>query len=97
MLPLRWTLVLVDRGVKELEDCKLSTSIVVRFERDARTMSLVSSFVDMMGAASSRSATEDLKDETLSQGTRDIIQGMVDLDLRRKAVLSSMELQPHLA
>ena len=35
-LMLRWTLVLVDRGVNEPEERKISTSTLVRFERDSR-------------------------------------------------------------
>ena len=46
-------------------------------------MTLASSFMDMTGAASGRIAVEALKDETLSQGARDTIQGMVDLEQSR--------------
>ena len=44
--------VLVDKSMKEAEECKLSTSVLVCFECDARTTSLVSSFMDMTRAAS---------------------------------------------
>ena len=78
-------------------------------------MSLVSSFMDMTGAAAGRIIAEALKEEGLSHGARDAFQGVVDLEqsmghaalhmltlaltldanvklLRRKAVLSAMEL-----
>ena len=57
--------VLVDRGVKEPEDQRRPNSVLTRFERDARTMSLVSSFMDMTGAAAGRIIAEVFKNEDL--------------------------------
>ena len=65
--------VLVDRGVKEPENHKLPTSLLTRFERDARTVSLVSSFMDMSGAVAGRILAEAMKEETLSQGARNAL------------------------
>ena len=59
--------VLVDQGVKDPEERKVTTATLVRFEKDARTMSLIGSFSDMMGAFSARLIKETLEDETLSK------------------------------
>ena len=42
--------VLVDHGGKGPEERKVTTATLVQFEKDARTMSLIGSFSDMMGA-----------------------------------------------
>ena len=62
---------LADLGVKEAEYAKIPTSQVIRFERDAQTMSLIGSFLDMMGASSGRIIEEALKNESLPQEAKD--------------------------
>ena len=59
--------VLVDRGVKEPEERKIPTSTLIRLEKDARTMSLIGSFSDMLGASSRKLIDETLEDESLPQ------------------------------
>ena len=66
--PASFDSVLVDRGVKKPEDHKLPTSLLTWCERDARTMSLVSSCMDMAKAAAGRIIAEALKDKDLLQG-----------------------------
>ena len=63
----------VDGGVKEPDERKINTATLVRFERDARTMSLIGSFIDMTGASASRIIAEALEDESLSQWARDAL------------------------
>ena len=75
--------VLVDRGVKELEERKISTATLIRFERDVRTLSLVGSFADMTGASAAKVINETLKDESLSQRTSDTLTGLADLEVFR--------------
>ena len=75
--------ILVDRGVKEPDERKVSMSTLVRFERDSRTMSLVASFMDMMGAAAGRIISEAMEEESLSQRAKDALQGVADLEKSR--------------
>ena len=63
--------VLVDRGVKETDERKISTSTLIRFEQDSRTMSLVASFMDMTGAAAGRINAEAMEEESSSQRGND--------------------------
>ena len=49
--PAALDLILMDQGIKEPEEHKISTTMLVRFEWDARTMSLIGSFIDVSGAA----------------------------------------------
>ena len=73
--------VLVNRGVKEPKERKVTTATLVQFEKDARTMPLIGSFSEMMGASSSRLIKETLEDETLSKRTRDVLTGLVDMEV----------------
>ena len=75
--------ILIDRGVKEPEERKLNTATLIRFERDARTLTLVGSFSDMAGTTASRVIDETLTDDSLSQQTRDVLNVLVDLDASR--------------
>ena len=52
----------------------------MRFEKDARTMSLIGSFLDMIGASAVKLIKED---KTLSQRTRDSLTGLADLEVSR--------------
>ena len=54
--------------MKELDDRKISTSTLVKFERDSRTMSLVALFMDMMGAAAGRNIKKVREEESTGQG-----------------------------
>ena len=58
-------------------------STLVKFERDSRTMSLVASFMDMIGAATGRIIKETMEEESLSQQAKDALQGMADLEQSR--------------
>ena len=74
---------LADWDVKEPEERKVSTATLVRFEKDARTLSLIGSFADMTGASAVRVIKETLEDDTLSQRTRDALRGLADLEVSR--------------
>ena len=83
----------MDRGIREGDEQKVSTSQLVRFERDARTMSLVSSFMDMTGATANRIIEEALWNKDLPQEAKDALQGVADLEQSRgHAVLHLMRL-----
>ena len=75
--------VLVDRGVKEPEERKIPTSTLARFEKDARTMSLIGSFWDMLGASSMTLIKETLEDESLPKRARGALTGLKDLESSR--------------
>ena len=70
--------ILTDRGVKEPEERKVATA----FERDARTMSLISSFSDMAGAVSDRIIKEALQDD-FPQRFKDILTSLADMEVSR--------------
>ena len=57
--------------------------LLTRFEHDARTMSLVSSFMDMTGVAADRIIGEALKNQDLPQEAKDALQGVADLEQSR--------------
>ena len=83
----------MDRGVEEGDEQKVPTSLLVMFERDARTRSLVSSFMDMTRASAGRIIEEALHNKDLPQEARDALQGMADLEWSRgHAVLHLMTL-----
>ena len=52
--------VLMDMGIKGGDELKVPTSQLVRFECDARTIFLLSSFMDMTGAAVDKIIEESL-------------------------------------
>ena len=65
--------ILSDLGVKESESSPLPTLQVVKFERDAQTLSLIGSFLDMMVASTGRIIQEALKQESLPQEAKDAL------------------------
>ena len=71
--------ILLDRGVKKPDGRKVTTSTLVKFEQDSRTMSLVALFIDMTGAAAGRIIKEGMEEESLSQRAKDALQGVADL------------------
>ena len=75
--------VLADRAVKELEERMVSTTTLVHFEKDTRTMSIIGSFSDMIRASVVKHINETLEDKTLSQQTRDGLTGLADLEVSR--------------
>ena len=73
--------ILTDRGVKEPEDRKITTATLLRFEREARTVSLISSFSDMVGAASGRIIQEALQEEDLPQRFKDTLTSLANMEV----------------
>ena len=72
--------ILVDRGVKEPDKCKITTSTLVKFERDSKTMSLIALCMEMTGAVTGRIIKEAMEKESLSQWAKDAFQGVADLE-----------------
>ena len=87
--------VLVDRHVKEPDDHKLPNLLLTQFERDARTIYLVSSFMDMTGAAAGRIVVEALRNEHLPQEAKHALQGVGDLEQTRGHAVSFICLHWH--
>ena len=57
-----------ERGVKEPEGQKVDTAMLIRMEREACTLELISSFGDMAGASSTTVIKEALENPDLSGG-----------------------------
>ena len=78
----RFTL-LYNRGGKEPEDQKVATATLVRLEREARTLELISSFADMAGASSTAVIQEALESLDLTPRLRDTLTGLLDMETSR--------------
>ena len=75
-----WQLYLFERGVKEPDSLKLETAMLIRMEREARILQLISSFGDMAGAAACTIIKEALASPDLDPRLRDTFQGLLDLE-----------------
>ena len=75
--------ILTDRGVKEPEERKIATATLVRFERDARTLALISSFADMAGVSAAKVIKEALEEKDLSQRVKDALSSLADMEVSR--------------
>ena len=71
---------LTDLGTKESGAASVPMPQVIKWERDARTISLIGSFLDMAVALSRKIIDEALAQEGLSQDTKDALQGVADLE-----------------
>ena len=74
---------LTERGVKEPEEQKIATATLTRFEHEARTLALISSFADMAGASSTKVLKEALDDPELSPRLRNTLTGLLDMEVSR--------------
>ena len=72
--------ILFERGVKEPEGLRLETAMLIRIERETRTLQLISSFGDMAGAAARAIIKEARESPDLEPRLRDTFQGLLDLE-----------------
>ena len=75
--------VLVELGVKERESLKFPLAHALHFERDARTMSLIASFLDMSGASACKVLEEASQNQELPKEAKDALQWLADLEQSR--------------
>ena len=70
---------LPDMGRKERENPSILLSHLLRYTRDARTMSLMSSFLDMSRASAGRILREAMTNQDLPDEARDLFQCLIDI------------------
>ena len=75
--------IVVKLGVKEKESLKVPLSQALHIERDARTMSLIASFLDMSRTSASRVLEEASQNKELRKEAKDTLQCLADLEWSR--------------
>ena len=84
---------LKDREVKEPEEDKMALSTICQLEKDTRTLSLVNSFSDILGAVARKLLQESLDNPTMSKEAREGFQAALDLEKSRgKATFHSLSI-----
>ena len=87
--------ILFERGVKEPDSVKVDSATLIRMEREARTLELISSFGDMAGASARAIIKEAMESQNLEKRTRDTFQALLDMEESRgHATLHAMQVAP---